>query len=83
MPARDPFYNNRACEIAANIVMAELEMFRGTVFSEIDSFCNGEVIATTKAGTTLILKWDVEHQCIRTVEVQPALDQVRVVQLAA
>lgn len=83
MPARDPFYKTRAAEIAANIVMAELETFRGSVFAEIDSFCTGEVIATTRAGTTLILEWDVAHQCIRTTDVQPALDQVQIMEIAA
>ena len=80
---RDPFYNTRAAEIAANIVMSELEMFRGHVFTNIDSFCNGEVIATTKRGVTYILKWDVDHQRIATLDVQQPVDQLQIVSIAA
>lgn len=78
MPARDPFYKTRAAEIAANIMLAELDLFKGSVFTELDSFCTGEVIAKTKAGNTLILAWDWEHQCIMTVDYQPNPDEVRV-----
>lgn len=83
MPARDPFYKTRAAEIAANIVLAELEMFKGSVFTSLDSNCVGEVIATTKAGNVLTLMWDVDHQCIRTVEEVLGQDQVQHVVLAA
>ena len=80
---RDPFYNTRAAEIAANIVMSELEMFRGSVFTEVDSFCNGEVIATTKRGVTYILKWDVTEQRIKTLDVQQPVEQLQVLEIAA
>jgi hypothetical protein len=68
MPARDPFYRTRAAEIAANVMLAELDMFRGSVFADLTSSPVGEVIATTRAGNVLTLVWDVDHQCIRTVE---------------
>jgi hypothetical protein len=83
MPARDPFYKTRAAEIAANIILAELDLFKGTVFTELDSFCDGQVIAKTRAGNTLTLEWDVDHQCIRTVRQDLAQDQVRFLEIAA
>lgn len=78
MPARDPFYKTRQAEIAANIMLAELDLFRGSVFSELTSNCVGEVIATTRAGNVLTLVWDVEHQCIRTVAQHLVEDQAQV-----
>lgn len=67
MPARDPFFNTRAAEIAANIMGAELSTFVPSVFTDLTPTPVGEVLATTRRGTVLTLAWDVDHQCIRTV----------------
>lgn len=87
MPARDPFFRTRQAEIAANIILAELDLFRGTVFKSLDCNCMGEVYAETMRGNRLTLAWDVDHQCIRTVECITAEElnpsQVREVQLCA
>lgn len=68
---RDPFFKTRAAEIAANIIMAELQLFKGSVFSSIDCDCVGDVYAVTTRGNRLVLRWDVDNQCIRTVESIP------------
>lgn len=74
------FFKTRAAEMAANIILAELEPFRGLVFTRLDYNCAGEVIATTRQGAILTLAWDVAGQYIRTVDVY---ERVMTVELAA
>lgn len=80
---RDPFYVNHAAEMAANIALATLADAGPGVFASLDSNCQGEVIATTRTGSQLLLKWCPTHQCIHLLERVPAPGEMIEVTLAA
>jgi hypothetical protein len=75
---RDPFYMNRAAEIAANIVAAQAQDLG---MDQIQTFPGGEVSAVLR-GVTFVFAWDVTSQSIVLVS-RYAPNETRVVELAA
>lgn len=57
---RDPFFHNRAAEIAANILAAQCQDL-GMV--QIDPSPNGQVSAVLR-GVNYTFAWDVTHQSV-------------------
>jgi hypothetical protein len=61
------FFNNRACEVAANILAAQCKDLGMT---QIDQYADGTVSARLR-GTTFHFAWDVQKQSARMIERHP------------